>query len=313
MRVAVVGVGGVGAYFGGKLALAGEDVTFIARGESLRAIQRDGLRVESPDGDFQIQPAQVTDDPASLEPVDVALLAVKGWQARDAIAAMRPLVGPETCVAPLLNGVEAPDLLSAEFGARRVIGGLCTLLGSIAGPGHIRNIMPAPSITFGELDNQPSERVQRLHDAFTRVGVRASVAPDIWAALWEKLMFVGPFGAIGTITRSPVGIFRAQAETRALLEQAMREVEAVARARGVAVAGDAVQRSLMMVDAAPEGGTSSMQRDIIAGRPSELEIQVGAVSRLGQAAGTAAPLHAFIYHALLPMERRARGELSFTL
>ena len=142
MRIAVVGSGAVGGYFGGRLAQAGEDVVFLARGAHLRAIQEHGLQVESVDGDFVIRPAQATDDPAKPGQVDLVLLAVKGWQVPEAIETMRPLMGRETFVVPLLNGVEAPEQLAAAFGANRVMGGLCKLFGSIVGPGRIRNVLP---------------------------------------------------------------------------------------------------------------------------------------------------------------------------
>ncbi|HEX3271238.1 MAG TPA: 2-dehydropantoate 2-reductase N-terminal domain-containing protein, partial [Ktedonobacterales bacterium] len=176
MRIAVMGVGGVGGYFGARLAQAGEGVTFIARGDTLRALREHGLRVESADGDMLIQPAEATDDPAAVGPVDLVLLAVKGWQAPEAIESMRPLMGPDTVAVPLLNGVEAPDQLAAVYGQERVAGGLCGLFGAIVAPGHIRNAHPQPFISFGMLDNRPNGRLERLRDAYERVGVRATIA-----------------------------------------------------------------------------------------------------------------------------------------
>jgi 2-dehydropantoate 2-reductase len=313
MRIAVIGVGGVGGYFGARLAQAGEEVTFIARGDTLRALHEHGLRVESADGDMLIQPAQATDDPTTLGPVDLALLAVKGWQAPEAIESMRPLMGPDTLALPLLNGVEAPDQLAAIYGQERVAGGLCGLFGWIVAPGHIRNGMPQPFISFGMLDITPNERLAQLRDAYKRVGVRASIADDIRAALWEKLLFVGPFGGVGAVTRAPAGVFRSQPETRALLEGAMSEIIEVARAQGSVLAEDAMARAFSIVDGSPEEATASMQRDILAGRPSELESQIGAVVRRARESDVAAPIHAMLYASLLPQERRARGALDFQL
>ncbi len=192
MRIAVVGTGAVGGYFGGRLAQAGEDVVFLARGAHLHAIQEHGLQVESVDGDFAIRPAQVTDDPTGIGSVDLVLLAVKGWQVSQAIETMRPLVGPQTFVVPLLNGVEAPEQLAAVFGAHRALGGLCGLFGSVVGPGRIRNVLPRPFVTIGELDHATSRRSEQLRQAFEHAGVQVSIAADIHAALWEKLLFVGP-------------------------------------------------------------------------------------------------------------------------
>jgi 2-dehydropantoate 2-reductase len=309
MRIAVVGTGGVGGYFGGRLAQAGEDVVFLARGAHLRAIQEHGLRVESADGDFAIRPAHATNDPARIGPVDLVLLAVKGWQVPQAIETMRALVGPETFVVPLLNGVEAPEQLAAAFGARRVLGGLCGLFGSVVGPGRIRNVLPRPFVTIGELDYATSARCDHLRMVFEHGGVQASIAADIHAALWEKLLFVGPFGGVGAVTRMPVGVLRRQRETRSLLEGTMREVFVLARAHGVRVADEAVENALALIDRSPEQATASMQRDIVAGRPSELESQLGVVVRLAHLAGVEVPLHTFLYACLLPQEHKARGEI----
>ena len=311
MRIAVVGSGGVGAYFGGRLAQAGEDIIFMARGAHLAAIRASGLRVESADGDFTIQPAQATDDPTALGPVDAVLLAVKGWQTPEAIETIRPLMGADTFIAPLLNGVEAPDQLAAAFGAQHVVGGLCGLFSSVVAPGHIRNMMARPFITFGELDNTSSERVERLRDVFSRVGVQATVSADIRAALWEKLLFVGPFGSVGAVTRAPVGVMRSLPETRAMLEGAMAEIALTAQANSAHVAADGIAKAFALIDGSPEQATASMQRDIMAGRPSELESQVGVIVRLARAADIEVPIHATLYAGLLPQERRARGEMTF--
>jgi 2-dehydropantoate 2-reductase len=309
MRIAVVGTGGVGGYFGGRLAQAEQDVVFLARGAHLRAIQEHGLQVESVDGDFAISRAHATDDPARIGPVDLVLLAVKGWQVPQAIETMRPLMGLETFVVPLLNGVEAPEQLAAAFGARRVLGGLCGLFGSVVSPGHIRNVLPRPFVTIGELDHAPSERCDHLRMLFEHTDVQVSIAADIHAALWEKLLFVGPFGGVGAVTRVPVGVLRRQMETRSLLEGTMREVFVLARAHGVRIADEAVEKALALIDLSPEQATASMQRDIMAGRPSELESQVGVVVRLAHLAGVEVPLHTFLYACLLPQERKAHGEI----
>jgi len=241
--------------------------------------------------------------------VDLVLLAVKGWQVPQAIETMRPLMGLETFVVPLLNGVEAPEQLAAAFGARSVLGGLCGLFGSVVSPGHIRNVFPRPFVTIGELDHAPSKRCDHLRMAFEHADVQASIAADIHAALWEKLLFVGPFGGVGAVTRVPVGVLRRQMETRSLLEGTMREVFVLARAHGVRIADEAVEKALALIDLSPEQATASMQRDIMAGRPSELESQLGVVVRLAHLAGVDVPLHTFLYACLLPQERKARGEI----
>jgi 2-dehydropantoate 2-reductase len=313
MRIAVVGAGAVGGYFGGRLAQAGEEVVFLARGANLQAIQEHGLQVESVDGDFAIRPAQATDDPAGIGPVAMVLLAVKGWQMKQAIETMRPLMGAETVVVPLLNGVEAPEQLVAAFGAHHVLGGLCGLFGSVVNPGYIRNILPKPFVTIGELDHTTSPRCEQLRLAFERAGVQVTIAADIHADLWEKLLFVGPFGGVGAVARAPVGVLRRQVETRRLLEGTMREVFVLARARGVRVGEGAIEQTLNAINHLPEQATASMQRDIMTGRPSELESQLGAVVRLAHPVGVEVPCHTFLYASLLPQERKARGEIEFPI
>ena len=311
MRIAVFGSGGVGGYFGGRLAEAGEDVAFIARGEHLAAIRRDGLRVTSIAGDFLIRPAQATDDPATLEPVDVVLLGVKAWQVVEATEAMRPIVGPHTRVVPLQNGIEAPDLLAQALGAKRVLGGLCRILGYVAGPGHIVHAGVEPYIAFGAMDTASDERAEELRRAFARArGVTAEIPPDIRVAMWNKFLFIAALSGVAALTRVPIGIVRSQPESRSLLRQALQEIHAVAAGHGIALAADVVERTLDFVDGLPEAGTTSMQRDIVQGHPSELDAQIGAVVRLGRRAGVDVPVHRFILAALLPLERRARGEIA---
>jgi 2-dehydropantoate 2-reductase len=312
MRIAVFGTGAVGGYFGGRLAQAGEDVVFIARGEHLQALRTQGLRVDSLKGDFLVQPVQATDDPARVGVVDVVLVGVKAWQVPEAAQAMRPLVEPETFVVPLQNGVEAPAQLAAVLGPRHVLGGLCKIISFIVGPGHIRHAGAEPYVAFGELDNRPSERAERLRQAFTRAaGVTVEIPPDIQAAIWEKFLFIASFSGVGAVARAPAGVLRSLPETRQMLEEAMHEILAVAQARGIALAEDAISRGMAFVDSLPPGGTTSMQRDITEGRPSELASQNGAVVRLGQEVGVATPLHAFMYNSLLPLELRARGQIQF--
>lgn len=312
MRIAIFGTGGVGGYFGGRLAEAGEDVVFMARGEHLRAIQTGGLRVDSVLGDFTIQPAEASDDPAHVGPVEAVLVCVKAWQVAEAAQAIRPMVGPETMVVPLQNGVDAPGQLAAVLGWERVLGGLCGLIALVAGPGHIRHTGIDPYITFGEWDNRRSERVERLRQAFARAkGVLVDVPADIKAAMWRKFLLIATWSGVGAVTRAPIGVLRSVPETRELLAQSLQEIYNVALAHQIALPADAVSQTLAFIDTFPPHGTASMQRDMMAGRPSELASQNGAVVRLGREVGVATPLHSFIYHSLLPSEKRARGEVEF--
>jgi 2-dehydropantoate 2-reductase len=311
MRIAIFGTGAAGGYFGAQLARAGEDVIFIARGEHLQAIQTRGLRVETSRGEIVIQPAQAADDPAHVGVVDAVIVGVKTWQVTEAAQAIQPMIGPETFVVPLQNGVEAPSQLAEVLGAEHVLGGLCGTLSWIVGPGHIRSIGDANFIKFGEMDKRPSERAERLRQVFEQAGVKVEVPPDIHVSLWEKFLFVVSFGGVGGVTRAPIGVIRALPETRRLLEQCLREIVAVARARHVALSDGSVEKSMAFLDSLTPGGTTSLQRDIADGKPSELEAWNGAVVRLGREAGVDTPLHEFIYHSLLPLEMRARGKVQF--
>jgi len=311
MRVAVFGTGGVGAYFGARLAEAGNEVAFIARGAHLDAIRTNGLRVDSVLGDMLVKPALASDSAADIGPVDVVLLGVKTWQVEHTAPALAPLLGPETLIVPLQNGVETADLLAAAVGARHVAGGVCGGFCFIVGPGHIQHIGGVTFIKFGELDRTKSARVERLRVEFAKANVDASVPDDIQVALWEKLMLVVPFGGIGAVSRAPIGVITQTPETRALLTAGMREIAVVAQMHGVSLPRDALERTLALLDRTTPTGTSSLQRDIAAGKPSELDAWTGAVVRLGAKHGAPTPLHSFLYAALLPLERRARGQVSF--
>lgn len=311
MRIAIFGTGGVGGYFGGRLAQAGESVVFVARGAQLEAIRRDGLRVESQAGDFVVRPAEATDDPGAVGPVDAVIVCVKAWQVAGAARAISPMLRPDSFVVPLQNGVEAADQIAAVVGAERVLGGLCKIVSYVAGPGLVRHAGVPPRIEFGERDGRPSDRVAALRRAFEKaVGVSVGTPADIDAAVWEKFLFIAPFSGVGAVTRVPAGVLRRVPETREMLQNAMQEVFDLARARGIALREGAVARTLGFVDALPPDATASMQRDILEGRPSELEHQNGTVVRLGRESGVPAPVNEFIYGSLLPAELRARGRLS---
>ncbi len=307
-RVAVYGAGAVGGYFGGRLAQAGIDVTFIARGEHLAAIRAKGLRIESIQGDFSIQPAQVTHDPQKVGIVDVVILGVKAWQVRDAALALQPMIGPDTTVLPLQNGVDAARILVDVLGGDPVVGGLCRIMCTIVAPGTIRHEGAAPYVAFGELDRSPGPRLERLRQMFARVeGVSAEAVEDIQAALWNKFLLIAPWSGVGAVTRAPIGVIRDLPETRALLEGAMQEICELAAAQNIHLPPDAVARMMAFVAKLPPAGVASMQRDIMAGRPSELNEQTGAAHRLGLELGVTTPVNSFIYSSLLPMEQKARG------
>jgi 2-dehydropantoate 2-reductase len=309
MRIAIFGTGGAGGYFGAQLALAGEDVVFIARGDHLRAMRTSGLRLETPSGETIIR-ANATDNPTEIGNVDAVLVGVKAWQVTDAANAIRPLIGPDTVVVPLQNGVEAATELTAAFAAT-TLGGMCGTLSFVAGPGHIRSVGGQNFIKFGELDNKRTDRVDRLRNCFAHANVSVEVPPNIVKALWDKFLMVTSFGGVGSITRAPIGVTRTIPETRRLLEQCLKEALAVAKARGVPMAETAVADTMNFYDTLPATGTTSLQRDIADGKMSELEYWNGAVVRLGRDVAVSAPTNQFIYDCLLPSELRARGKVKF--
>jgi 2-dehydropantoate 2-reductase len=305
MRIAILGTGGVGGYFGGLLAHAGHEVTFIARGEHLRAIQANGLQVKSVNGDFSVRPAQATDDPARVGPVEYVVVAVKHYHLTQAAQQMRPLVGPETTVVPLLNGVDAHERLIPILGASALVAGLCSLVSLIEAPGVIRQETRLRRVVVGELDRSRSERVERLVQAWAETGAEALQADDIHAAMWTKFLFIASFGGVGSLARTNMGEMLGAPETRALFIESMREVEAVARARGVELAPDVVDKALAMAEGFEPTATNSMQRDVADGKPFELEAFSGAVVHLGEAAGVSTPVHRHFYALLRPALARA--------
>src|SRR5438067_8037008 len=312
MKIAVIGAGAVGGYFGGRLAASGNEVVFLVRGKTFEALRAGPLRVESIKGNFEVN-VRATDDPAEVGAVDAVLVAVKAWQVPEAAAAIQKMPGGESVIVPLQNGMEAPVQLAAVVGKERVAGGLCRIVAKANGPGQIDHFWADPSVAFGELEPLANAKVlAQLRDAFVGADVRCDIPRDIAAAMWEKFLFITPWGSLGAVTQLPVGPLRAAPELRACLVQALKEVAEIARAEGSHLGADSANKTLAILDALPADTTSSMQRDIMAGRPSELEAQTGAVVRFGKKAGVPTPVHDSIYAELLPLEQKARQELTQT-
>ena len=307
MKIAIYGAGGLGGFYGARLGCAGNDVAFIARGAHLAAIRERGLQVASPLGDMHLRGPVASDDPADIGPVDLVLVAVKTWQIPEVAAAMDPLLDERTVVLPFLNGVEASDELAAVVGADRVLGGLSKVFSKIESPGVIHHFTPNVFVAFGELDGSESERVRSLLEMFSAAGIDAAVPPAIRVELWKKLLLVSSWAGLGALARSPMGVMREDSGTRALIDRSMDEGLAVARATGHDIDRAYKDEMWAFYRGMPGGATASMQRDIMDGRPSELDAWNGAICRFGARAGVETPVHAFTYHTLLPMERRARG------
>jgi 2-dehydropantoate 2-reductase len=295
IRIAVLGTGGVGGYFGGRLAAAGHQVSFIARGEHLAALRRDGLAVQSVAGDFTVAPVRATDDTEEIGEVDYVLLGVKTWQLEPAIASLRPLVGAGTAVVTTQNGVDAPHQVADVIGRDAVLPGAVEVIAFLDGPGRVRQIGGGGKLTFAEWDSHPSARVERLCDALQESGLIASVSTDIWSALWQKFLALGSVGAIATLANAPYGVLRSRPGTRQLIVDSMNEIQQLAKASGISLPADAVDTTVAFLDSLPEAGTTSLQRDINAGKPSELEAWTGAIVRLGRQTGTPTPLNDLLY------------------
>ena len=305
MKIAVIGAGAVGGYFGGRLAAAGHDVVFLARGKTFEALRSGPLRVKSISGNFEVRVA-VTNDPTQVAP-EIVLVGVKAWQIPEAAEAILKMAGQDSIVVPLQNGMEAPAQLAAVLGPGRVAGGLCRIVAEAIGPGEIDHYWAEPSIGFGELEPlRYGERLEKLRDAFASVGVRCDIPRDIAAAMWDKFLFIAPWGSLGSVTRLPVGPLRSTPGSRARLVAALEEVAEVARAEEKPFRDESVAKTLGVLDSLPPDTTSSMQRDIMTGRPSELEAQTGAVVRFGRNNGVPTPIHEAIYRELLPLEEIAR-------
>ena len=218
------------------------------------------------------------------------------------------MIGDDTVVVPLENGIDAPDQIANVLGREPVLGGLCGIVSFIAAPGHIRHVGADPFVMFGELDNRRSTRVERLREACIRAGVQADIPLDIHHALWSKFVFIAPMSGIGAATRVPVGVWRSMLETRQLATSAIREIVSVALAQGVDLGGEtAVERTLARFDGLPPDATSSLQRDLMENRPSELDAQLGAVVRLSRAAGVPTPVCEVLLALLLPQELASRA------
>ncbi len=308
MRIAVMGSGGVGGYFGGRLAQAGQDVTFIARGEHLRAMRERGLEVRSAAGDFHVR-ARVTDDPGSLGPVDLVLFAVKSYDTESAGRQCRPLVGSGGVLLCLQNGVDNEDRLADLLGREAVLAGVVHILSTISAPGVVAQTAGPRTIRLGELDGRATPRVARILATLTAAGIDGRPSPDILLDLWEKFLFIAAQGGVTALTRLPIGEILGCPETAALYRGVMEEVAAVGRARGVALPPDAVDRTLAFARSLHPGMRSSLAHDLEHGRRLEIEALPGTVARYGRLAGVPTPLNEAIYAALKPYHLKALGQV----
>lgn len=299
MKIVMFGAGGVGGYFGGRLAQAGCDVAFVARGAHLEALRRDGLRIVSPKGDAHVTTMRASADPAELGPADVVLFTVKLYDAEAAAAQLAPLVGPDTMVVTLQNGVDAVDIVARHVGRAHTAGGVAYVAAVIDPPGTIRHTA-LDALIVGELDGSMSPRLLALQAAADRAGFGFTASPHILVDQWSKFARLSVFSAMTAITRSPIGVLRAQPELMAMLERAAWETIAVGRAHGVPLEDGVMGEVLTMMRGLPPQAQSSMLSDLERQRPLELPWLSGAVVRLGRAKGVPTPIHEFVATVLSP-------------
>jgi len=300
MRIAVIGAGGVGGYFGARLAQAGNDVVFVARGAHLAAMRANGLRIESAVGDFVLPHANATDDPASLAPVDVVMFCVKLWDVEQGAAQIAPLVARGGVVIPFQNGIDAVDIVTRAVGASHVLGGVAYIAASIKAPGVIAHVGTMARLRVGAFDASLAPRAQAFVDACVAAGVEAERAQDIDRALWEKFVFLNAVSGLTCLARQPLGVIRSDAELRATFVASMRETIGVAKARGIEWPDDFIARQLRALDGLPAEMRASMLHDLSAGRRLEAPWLCGRVAELAASLHVAAPVNATIYAALKP-------------
>ena len=300
MRIAVVGAGGVGGGFGAALAKAGADVTFIARGAHLAAMKSEGLRVQGGRGETHLVPTRATDDPASIGEVDVVLFCVKLWDVESAGAQIKPLVGTETAVIPLQNGIDAAERLAPILGEKAVMGGVAQISASIIKPGVINQVGTFMRMIFGELDGRITRRGEALRDLCLKAGFDATLSDQILTELWMKFILLASNASIMALSRQPIGKMRDDVDMRAVFALAFQEVIDVGRANGIALPADALDKTLGFVDHAPPAMKPSMALDLERGNRLELPWLGGKVVELGRKLGVATPTHAMMYALLKP-------------
>lgn len=306
MKIAIIGTGGVGGYFGAKLAKAGFDVTFLARGEHLKAILARGLKVKSILGDFEVENLKATDKITDIEHPDLVIIAVKAWQIKDIRDDLKKIIHADSFILPLQNGVLAAEELSEKIDQKNILGGLCRIISKIESPGIINHFGVSPTITIGEIDGPRSERLIQIKKVFVEAGIDTIISDDINTELWRKFIFICVSGLLA-VTKTTYGELRALKETRQMMINLFTEIYLLSQKMGLKIESDFIEKSVFAIDALPYDSTSSLTRDVWEGKPSEIDYQNGTVVRLGVEHGVDTPINRFVYNCILPSELKARG------
>ena len=307
MNIVIYGTGGVGGYFGARLAQAGNNVTFIARGKHLEAIQKKGLQLKSTKGNYLVYPANATSTILGINNIDLILICVKTWQLNEVAKKIKPVLKESTLVISLLNGVENADVLCENLDKKHVLGGLCKVVSKVEDYGVIKHVSYEPTIVFGELNNEKTKRVLQLEQIFLNAGITTKLASDIQKEIWTKFLFITTISAIGALTRATIGEMIASNEIRKIMLQTAKEILTIANAKNINLPDNIIKKQFQVIENQSYNTTSSLQRDIMEGKPSELEAQNGTIVKMGKELGISTPVNTFIYHCLLPQENKARG------
>ncbi len=308
MKIAVVGAGAIGGYYGALLQETGQEVTFLARGAHLRALRESGLRVEDLDRPPRALPVRATDAAEDVGPVDLVLFTVKSYDTAAAAAHLPPLLGPRTAVLTLQNGVENVEILAERVGRDRVLGGACYIFASVPAPGVVRRTGGPRRVVFGELDGATSPRARAVQEALAATGVPVELSDRILTDLWEKYLFITAQGGMTALTRLPVGALRRTAATFEMYLDVASEVAAVGRAHGVPIPAGERERVRRLAESLDPASYSSLYTDLVRGARMELDALVGYVVRLGRRYGVPTPMCRAIYAALLAYDEAARAE-----
>jgi len=306
MKIIVVGAGGVGGYFGARLAEAGLDVTFIARGKHLEKIKEKGLELKSIDGNYTVFPAKATDNISEIENPNLIILAVKSWQVAEVAQQIKPVLTKDTMILPLQNGVDTIEKLSAIIDENQILAGFCKIYSKVEDYGVIDHFSYTPELFFGELNNQKSERVNHLKKVFDKASFKTIIPNDIHAEIWKKFLFICTVSGLGGLTRVTIGAMVENIETRNIMQRTAEEIVAISQAKNINLPNDIVTTIMNFIDKQSYGSTASTQRDIMEGRPSELQNFNGYIVKQGKLLGINTPVNSFIYHCLLPQELNAR-------
>lgn len=306
MKILIYGTGGVGGFIGGKLALTEHQVTLIARGTHLKAIQENGLTVESITGNFNVRPRHATDDLSTIETPDLVIFAIKSWQIEQVSKDILQYTNNNTLFLPLQNGANNTETLNSVLPKEQVLSGLCRMISFIKSPGVISNPDIPPSFLFGEQDNTPTSRVEAILQVFKEAGLNANIPENIQVAIWQKFLFITTVSAIGGLTRASIGTMRDSAYIKDLMLKTAQEVYAVAHAKGIPLPENTIDKAFAAIARQAPETTASTQRDLMEGKPSELENFNGYIVKEGKKLGIPTPVNEMIYELLLPQENKAR-------